>query len=65
MYTIGLSIKFVCLLAAPEGIERFCNVHPDVLLYTAAIVEHGYIIPGLRDADDAYGGLRLHLFGIK
>ncbi|MEH1944585.1 MAG: uracil phosphoribosyltransferase [Nostoc sp.] len=60
--TNPLSIKFVCLLAAPEGIERFCDVHPDVPLYTAAIDdhldEHGYIIPGLGDAGD-------RLFGTK
>ncbi|MEA5504526.1 uracil phosphoribosyltransferase [Halotia wernerae UHCC 0503] len=60
--TNPLSIKFVCLLAAPEGIEHFCQVHPDVPLYTAAIDdyldEHGYIIPGLGDAGD-------RLFGTK
>ncbi|MEH2234855.1 MAG: uracil phosphoribosyltransferase [Nostoc sp.] len=55
------SIKFVCLLAAPSGIEHFCDVHPHVPLYTAAIDEHldehGYIIPGLGDAGDAYACL--------
>lgn len=60
--TNPLSIKFVCLLAAPEGIEHFCKMHPDVPLYTAAIDkhldEHGYIIPGLGDAGD-------RLFGTK
>lgn len=60
--TNPLSIKFVCLLAAPEGIEHFCEVHPDVPVYTAAIDdhldEHGYIIPGLGDAGD-------RLFGTK
>ncbi|WP_341529609.1 uracil phosphoribosyltransferase [Nostoc sp. UHCC 0302] len=60
--TNPLSIKFVCLLAAPEGIEHFCEAHPDVPLYTAAIDdhldEHGYIIPGLGDAGD-------RLFGTK
>ncbi|MBD2561431.1 MULTISPECIES: uracil phosphoribosyltransferase [Nostoc] len=60
--TNPLSIKFVCLLAAPEGIEHFRDVHPDVPLYTAAIDdhldEHGYIIPGLGDAGD-------RLFGTK
>ncbi|MEH1965651.1 uracil phosphoribosyltransferase [Nostoc sp.] len=60
--TNPLSIKFVCLLAAPEGIERFCDIHPDVPLYTTAIDdhldEHGYIIPGLGDAGD-------RLFGTK
>ena len=56
------SIRFVCLLAAPEGIEHFHDEHPDVPLYTAAIDEklddHGYIIPGLGDAGD-------RLFGTK
>jgi uracil phosphoribosyltransferase len=60
--TNPLSMKFVCLLAAPEGIQHFCEVHPDVPLYTAAIDdhldEHGYIIPGLGDAGD-------RLFGTK
>ncbi len=56
------SIKFVCLLAAPEGLEHFQEQHPDVPVYTAAIDEkldsHGYIIPGLGDAGD-------RLFGTK
>jgi uracil phosphoribosyltransferase len=60
--TNPLSIKFVCLLAAPEGIQHFCEVHPDVPLYTAAIDdhldEHGYIIPGLGDAGDRLFGTR-------
>ncbi|MBE9205085.1 uracil phosphoribosyltransferase [Nostoc sp. LEGE 06077] len=60
--TNPLSMKFVCLLAAPEGLEHFCAVHPDVPIYTAAIDEyldeHGYIIPGLGDAGD-------RLFGTK
>ncbi len=54
--TNPLSIKFIYLLAAPEGIEYFCEMHPDVPLYTAAIDshldEHGYIIPGLANAGD-------------
>ncbi|MBD2447378.1 uracil phosphoribosyltransferase [Nostoc sp. FACHB-152] len=60
--TNPLSMKFVCLLAAPEGLKHFCEVHPDVQIYTAAIDEyldeHGYIIPGLGDAGD-------RLFGTK
>ncbi len=56
------SIRFVCLLAAPEGLKHFCDSHPDVPLYTAAIDreldEHGYILPGLGDAGD-------RLFGTK
>lgn len=60
--TNPMSIKFVCLLAAPEGIEHFTTAHPDVPLYTAAIDdhldEHGYIVPGLGDVGD-------RLFGTK
>jgi uracil phosphoribosyltransferase len=56
------SIRFVCLLAAPEGIEQFHAEHPDVDLYTAAIDdkldEHGYILPGLGDAGDRLFGTR-------
>ena len=56
------SIRFVCLLAAPEGLARFHAAHPDVPVYTAAIDrelnEHGYILPGLGDAGD-------RLFGTK
>jgi uracil phosphoribosyltransferase len=53
-------IRLVCLLAAPEGIERLRARHPDVLIWTAAIDEkldeHAYIVPGLGDAGDrAYG----------
>jgi uracil phosphoribosyltransferase len=54
------SIRFVCLLAAPEGIEQFHSEHPDVDLYTAAVDdkldEHGYILPGLGDAGDRLFG---------
>lgn len=50
------SLRFVCLLAAPEGIEELRKRHPDVVIYTAAIDEklneHGYILPGLGDAGD-------------
>ena len=56
------SIKFVCLLAAPEGIEYFCQAHPDVQIFTAAIDEkldeNGYIIPGLGDAGDRMFGTK-------
>ncbi len=55
-------IKFVCLLAAPEGIEAFANAHPDVPIYTAAIDrqlnDHGYILPGLGDAGDRMYGTK-------
>jgi uracil phosphoribosyltransferase len=53
-------IRFVCLLASPEGIERLRGAHPDVPIWTAAVDdhlnEHAYIVPGLGDAGDrAYG----------
>ena len=55
-------MRFVCLLAAPEGIERFRGSHPDVPIWTAAIDEHlndhGYIVPGLGDAGDRMYGTR-------
>ena len=55
-------IKFVCLLAAPEGISNLNTAHPDVEVYTAAIDnrlnEHGYILPGLGDAGDRIYGTR-------
>lgn len=54
------SIKFVCLLTCPEGINTFHKAHPDVAIYTAAIDrqlnEHGYILPGLGDAGDRIFG---------
>ncbi|TAL60511.1 MAG: uracil phosphoribosyltransferase [Legionella sp.] len=57
------SIKFLCLLASPEGLAAFHHEHPDVLVYTAAIDEklddHGYIIPGLGDAGDRLYGTKL------
>ena len=55
-------IRFVCLLAAPEGIERLTKAHPDVEVWTAAIDEklndHGYIVPGLGDAGDRMFGTK-------
>ena len=55
-------IKFVCLLAAPEGIEAFTDAHPDVPVYTAAVDrclnDHGYILPGLGDAGDRIYGTK-------
>jgi len=58
------SIKFLCLLAAPEGIAAFHEAHPDVTVYTAAIDEsineQGYILPGLGDAGDRIFGTKLH-----
>jgi uracil phosphoribosyltransferase len=55
-------IRFVCLLAAPEGIARLTGAHPDVKVWTAAIDshlnDHGYIVPGLGDAGDRMYGTR-------
>ncbi|HSN45294.1 MAG TPA: uracil phosphoribosyltransferase [Casimicrobiaceae bacterium] len=56
------SIKYVCLLAAPEGVAALHAAHPDIPVYTAAVDDHlnshGYIVPGLGDAGD-------RLFGTK
>lgn len=56
------NMKFLCLLAAPEGIETLKNDHPDVPIYTAAIDDrlddHGYIRPGLGDAGDRMFGTK-------
>ncbi len=56
------SIRFICLLAAPEGIAAFHAEHPDVPVFTAAIDrgldDHGYIRPGLGDAGDRLYGTR-------
>ena len=58
----GRDIRFLCLLAAPEGVETFHAAHPDVPIFTAALDERlnekGYIVPGLGDAGD-------RLFGTK
>jgi uracil phosphoribosyltransferase len=55
-------VKLACLLAAPEGIRRMADAHPDVPVFTAAIDEglndHGYILPGLGDAGDRIYGTR-------
>ncbi|HEX5867414.1 MAG TPA: uracil phosphoribosyltransferase [Beijerinckiaceae bacterium] len=55
-------MRFVCLLAAPEGIEKLRGAHPDVPIWTAAIDshlnDHGYIVPGLGDAGDRMYGTR-------
>jgi uracil phosphoribosyltransferase len=55
-------IRFVCLLAVPEGIAQFQREHPDVPIWTAAIDErlndHGYILPGLGDAGDRMFGTK-------
>lgn len=56
------SIKFVCLVAAPEGVKAFREAHPDVDIYSVSLDEYlnedGYIVPGLGDAGD-------RLFGTK
>jgi uracil phosphoribosyltransferase len=56
------SIKFVCILAAPEGIANFHETHPNVPIFAAAVDErldeHGYILPGLGDAGDRMFGTK-------
>ena len=56
------SIKFMCLLAAPEGVATLQKAHPEVPIYTAAIDrelnDHGYILPGLGDAGDRIFGTK-------
>src|ERR1700683_1767184 len=55
-------IRFVCLLAAPEGIERLTKAHPEVQVWTVAVDErldvHGYIVTGLGDAGDRMFGTK-------
>ena len=55
-------IRFLCLLAAPEGIARMQEAHPDVQIVTAAVDkklnDHGYIVPGLGDAGDRMFGTK-------
>lgn len=54
------SIKFMCIIAAPEGIEALTSAHPDVQVYCASVDDHlnevGYIVPGLGDAGDRIFG---------
>jgi uracil phosphoribosyltransferase len=56
------NIRFLCLLAAPEGIKNFHAFHPNVHIYTASIDSHlnekGYIVPGLGDAGDRMYGTK-------
>ncbi len=56
------NIRFLCLLAAPEGVERMRAAHPDVPIVTAAVDErlneNGYIVPGLGDAGDRMYGTK-------
>ena len=55
-------VRLVCLLAAPEGIKRVSEEHPDVPIYTASVDshlnDHGYIVPGLGDAGDRMFGTK-------
>ena len=56
----GRKIRFLCLVAAPEGVKAYSKAHPDVAIYTASLDrrlnENGYIIPGLGDAGDRIFG---------
>ena len=58
----AVTIKFVCLVAAPEGVKALRAAHPDIDIFAAALDDHlnenGYIVPGLGDAGD-------RLFGTK
>ena len=58
----AVDIRFLCLLAAPEGVQRMADAHPDVPVVTAAVDERlnelGYIVPGLGDAGDRMYGTR-------
>ena len=55
-------IRFLCLVAAPEGVRKLTSAHPDVIVYCAALDRelnsHGYILPGLGDAGDRLFGTR-------
>ena len=56
------SIKFMCIIAAPEGLNALQQAHPDVQIYCASLDErlneHGYIVPGLGDAGDRIFGTK-------
>ncbi len=56
------SVRYVCLLAAPEGVREMNEAHPDVAVLTAAVDshlnDHGYIVPGLGDAGDRLYGTK-------
>ena len=55
-------IRFLCIIAAPEGVEKMKQEHPDVALYIGALDhhlnEHKYIVPGLGDAGDRIFGTK-------
>ena len=56
------NIRFLCIIAAPEGVKRMQEAHPDVDIYIGALDEklndHGYIVPGLGDAGDRIFGTK-------
>ena len=56
------NIRFMCIIAAPEGVRRMQEAHPDVDIYVGALDEHlnenGYIVPGLGDAGDRIFGTK-------
>ena len=56
------SIRFMCIIAAPEGVKAVEEAHPEVDIYLAALDEklneHGYIVPGLGDAGDRIFGTK-------
>ncbi|MBQ1985404.1 MAG: uracil phosphoribosyltransferase, partial [Clostridia bacterium] len=56
------SVKFLCIIAAPEGLKALSEAHPDVQIYCAALDEklneNGYIVPGLGDAGDRIFGTK-------
>ncbi len=56
------TIRFMCILAAPEGIKALTEAHPEIQVYCAAVDEklneHGYIVPGLGDAGDRIFGTK-------
>jgi uracil phosphoribosyltransferase len=58
----GRAIRFLCLVAAPEGVQRMLDAHPEVPVYAAALDrelnDKGYILPGLGDAGDRLFGTR-------
>ena len=58
----AIKIKFLCIIAAPEGIKKLTDSHPDVQIYCAAVDEklneNGYIVPGLGDAGDRIFGTK-------
>ena len=56
------NIRFMCIIAAPEGVKKLQEVHPDVDIYIGALDDHlndhGYIVPGLGDAGDRIFGTK-------